>query len=220
MSPSCTSPAPALVALVALATVSGCRAPATEGPVPVPVPSVSAGVVARRADQPERARNGYTLADVRFMQRMIAHHTQALRMTDLVPDRTARPDMRLLAERITVSQRDEIARMQRWLRERDEEVPTTDQHGSHVGTSEAAAGMLTPDEMTRLAAAKGTEFEREFLRLMIKHHEGALAMVAALFSTHGAGQDTQIYFFASDVEADQRAEVSRMQSMLAAMSSQ
>jgi uncharacterized protein (DUF305 family) len=205
------------LALIALAAPA-CRVRPAEAPAPAATSSAGAVGTAVASERLERTRRGYTLGDVRFMQGMIAHHAQALQMTALIPSRTSRQDMQLLGERISVSQRDEIAMMQRWLRERGEEVPPVSSHGPHHGVGEMTPGMLTPEEMSRLAASKGVEFERELLRLMIKHHEGALAMVARLFSTHGAGQDTQIYFFASDVDADQRAEISRMQAMLAAMS--
>ncbi len=203
--------------LIAL-TASACRARGVGGPAPATVSSPVSVTAPAPTEQRERVRHGYTLADVRFMQGMIAHHAQALQMTALIPSRTSRQDIQLLGERIAVSQRDEIARMQRWLRDRDEEVPAADGHGSH-GVEAAMPGMVTAKEMSQLAAATGAAFERELLRLMIRHHEGALVMVGTLFSTHGAGQDTQIYFFASDVDADQRAEISRMQAMLAAMSS-
>jgi uncharacterized protein (DUF305 family) len=197
--------APACVALnlstVLMVMIAACHARSDTASAVQPQPSA-------------RGERGDTLGDVRFMQGMIAHHAQAIEMTALIPERTSRRDMALLGERITVSQRDEIAMMQRWLREHGEDVPQPGAHATHGGAHELMPGMLTPDEMTRLRAATGAAFEREFLRLMIKHHEGALTMVARLFSTHGAGQDTEIYFFASDVDADQRAEISRMQAML------
>jgi uncharacterized protein (DUF305 family) len=75
-------------------------------------------------------------------------------------------------------------------------------------------GMLTADEMARLSASKGREFDRLFLEGMIKHHEGALVMVKDLFATPGAGQESDIFAFASDVDADQRMEIDRMRAML------
>jgi len=75
-------------------------------------------------------------------------------------------------------------------------------------------GMLTQEELDRLAAASGPEFDRLFLEYMIKHHEGAIIMVADLFSTGGAGQEEEIFTFASHVEADQSIEIRRMLSML------
>jgi uncharacterized protein (DUF305 family) len=154
----------------------------------------------------------YTAADVRFMQGMIGHHQQAIEMTALLSSRTARDDMRKLALRIEVSQADEIKMMQRWLEVRGQPVP--DPHAMHVHGATLMPGMLTAEEMARLAAAKGAEFDRLFLEGMIKHHGGALTMVQELFSTPGAGQESEIFAFASDVDADQRMEIDRMDAML------
>lgn len=161
----------------------------------------------------------HTPADTRFMQMMIGHHAQALQMAALVPDRTARDDLRMLAERITVSQRDEIALMQAWLRAHGEAAPSADGHGAHdhhaMGADSAAMpGMATPEEMAGLATLTGAEFDRRFLELMIRHHEGALVMVRALFATPGAGQGSQIFSVANEVEADQRMEIDRMRRLL------
>jgi uncharacterized protein (DUF305 family) len=148
------------------------------------------------------------------MQGMIAHHAQALVMTDMVPARTGREDMRLIAKRIEVSQKDEIAMMQRWLRQRGAEVPSIDaHHHMAAGHEHLMPGMLTDDDLAQLAKATGAEFEQLFLRFMIRHHEGALKMVADLFATPGAGQDPDVFRFVTDVEADQRAEIQRMQTL-------
>jgi uncharacterized protein (DUF305 family) len=163
----------------------------------------------------------YTAADVGFMQGMIPHHAQAVEMAALVPARTAREDLRLLAQRIDVSQRDEIATMQRWLRSRHQMVPNpmaAHEHPDSAGRPMLMPGMLTPGEMAELAKAAGTDFERLFLTRMIKHHEGALIMVAQLFASRGAVQEPEIFGFASDVDADQRAEIARMRTMLNAYS--
>ena len=153
-----------------------------------------------------------TATDVRFMQGMIGHHAQALEMTALLPSRTTREDMRLLARRIELSQADEIAMMQRWLKARGETVPDLHAHQAHG--SVLMPGMLTPEEMRRLEAATGAEFDRLFLEFMIRHHDGALIMVRELFSTEGAGQEPEMFAFASDVDADQRIEIDRMSAML------
>jgi uncharacterized protein (DUF305 family) len=154
----------------------------------------------------------HTEADVQFMQGMIGHHRQAVEMAALVPSRTTRKEFLLLAERIDVSQADEIKMMEQWLRARGEEVPGA--HAHHMDGATLMPGMLTPEEMARLEAAKGPEFERLFLLGMIKHHEGALTMVKELFSQPGAGQESDIFAFASDVDADQRMEIQRMSNML------
>jgi uncharacterized protein (DUF305 family) len=133
-------------------------------------------------------------------------------MAALLPSRSIREDMRLLARRIEVSQADEIAMMQRWLEARGQKVPGP--HAHHAQGATLMPGMLTPEEMNRLAEAKGAAFDRLFLELMIKHHEGALTMVNNLFSSAGAGQESEIFAFASDVDADQRMEIDRMRGML------
>jgi len=154
----------------------------------------------------------HTAADVRFMQGMIGHHAQAVEMVALISTRTSRDDMRVLGKRIEVSQADEIELMQRWLEVRGQELP--DPHAHHRHGATLMPGMLTPEEMNRLAEAKGAEFDRLFLGGMIKHHAGALTMVQELFATPGAGQEVEIFSFASDVDADQRIEIERMGAML------
>jgi uncharacterized protein (DUF305 family) len=146
------------------------------------------------------------------MQGMIGHHAQALEMTALVPPRTPREDMRLLATRIEISQADEIQMMQDWLTARGAQRP--DPHAHHGEGAVLMPGMLTPEEMRALGAAKGPDFDRLFLEFMIKHHEGALIMVSELFSAPGAGQQSDMFAFASDVDADQRMEIERMGAML------
>ncbi len=192
-------------------------------PIPRPLPQVAEPAspgegsgAPERAGEPSLTRSGYTEADVRFVQGMIAHHAQALAMTSLVAGRTETPAIRLLAERITVSQRDEIALMQRWLQRRHEVVPSLEPGHDHAGGEHhmLMPGMLTADEMAQLAEASGPEFDRLFLRFMIRHHQGALTMVAQLFGTNGAGQEPELFRLASDIDADQRAEIERMRAML------
>lgn len=184
-------------------------------PAPVIVQPGAPGEDTRRISA-ERAtdvsRVQHTEADVRFMQGMIGHHRQAVEMAALVPSRTTRKEFLLLAERIDVSQADEIKMMEQWLQARGEEVPS--EHAHHMHGATLMPGMLTPEEMAGLAAAKGPAFERLFLMGMIKHHEGALTMVKHLFSQPGAGQESEIFAFASDVDADQRMEIQRMSNML------
>lgn len=159
--------------------------------------------------------------DVAFMQGMIGHHAQALRMTRLVGERTTRKDLRVLAEKIDASQRDEIGMMKRWLTDHEQPVPPdaaehpmSMEAGMHMAMPALMPGMLTEPELSQLAAAKGAAFDRQFLRFMIRHHEGALTMVARLFGTNGAGQAPDVFRFASDVDADQRVEIKRMKAML------
>ena len=158
----------------------------------------------------------FTEADVRFMQGMIPHHAQALEMTVLVAERTADEAMQRLAQRIELSQEDEIEMMQEWLRSRGQEVPGVDAH--HASGWEPMPGMLTPEEMDGLGAAEGVAFDRLFLELMIKHHQGAVTMVENLLDQRGAAQDSQLFAFTSDVTSDQTAEIDRMDAMLAALS--
>lgn len=156
--------------------------------------------------------------DVAFMQGMIHHHAQAVEMVALISARTDDKTMRSLGERISVSQKDEIVMMQNWLRDHHEEAPDPLAHmGMDMGDQPAhmMPGMLTKAQMTQLAGARGVAFERLFLSGMIQHHEGAIAMVKELFATTGAAQNTAIFRFASDVDADQRAEITRMRALLA-----
>jgi uncharacterized protein (DUF305 family) len=176
------------------------------------------------------SRPSYTPADVRFMQGMIAHHAQALAMTALLSERTTRADMHLLAQRIDVSQKDEIALMKHWLERRNQAVPDVDvahahhDMGSHsmpgmdmsMSSNTLMPGMLSPEQLAELAKASGSEFDRLFLQDMIRHHEGALVMVRDLLATNGAAQESEVFQFASDIEADQRAEIARMRALLAA----
>ncbi len=152
-----------------------------------------------------------TAADVEFMQGMIGHHAQALEMTALLYERTEWQSMRLLAQRIAVSQADEIGMMQEWLEARDESVPQGDEHHQHAGM--LMPGMLTPEQMAELGAQRGSEFDRLFLEYMIMHHQGAVIMVEELFTSPGAGQESVIFGFASDVVADQSMEITRMRRM-------
>lgn len=162
----------------------------------------------------ETAARGYSEADVRFLRGMIPHHAQALEMTALVPSRSTRQDVRATAQRIEVSQQDEIAMMQQWLRARRLEAPAADAGHQHGGGHAHMPGMLTPQEMDRLRAASGAAFDRLFLEYMIRHHEGALVMVAELFATPGAGQEPELFGMASEVDSDQRMEIARMRAML------
>ena len=168
------------------------------------------------ADASDLAGIRFSEADVNFMQGMVSHHAQALEMTALVAGRSGRDAMRRLAQRIELSQKDEIAMMQEWLRSRGQAVTAMDAH--HAPGWEPMPGMLTGEEMDRLAAAQAVAFDRLFLELMIKHHRGALTMVEKLLDQRGAAQDSQLFAFTSDVTSDQSAEIDRMDAMLAVLS--
>jgi uncharacterized protein (DUF305 family) len=157
-------------------------------------------------------------ADVEFMRGMIMHHGQAVVMTDLIPSHTENAEIRSLGARIGLSQADEMKFMKRWLKARGEPVtmampgmPDMDKNGSAMP---AMPGMLTPKQMDELRQAKGAEFDRLFLTGMIQHHNGALVMVKQLFDTPGAGQDAELFDFATDADNTQRAEIAIMQGML------
>jgi uncharacterized protein (DUF305 family) len=164
-------------------------------------------------------RRPYVAADVHFIAGMIPHHAQAIRMAEWAETHGARADLRILAARMVVAQRDEIALLQTWLADRGEVVPPADAT-HHRMTVEGVEhqmlmpGMLTPEEMARLDAARGCEFDHLFLTFMIRHHEGALAMVDELFASYGAAQDDMVYKIASDMYADQSTEIHHMQKLL------
>jgi len=225
-----------LSALLMLVLVAGgCAAGSGPG---VESPAAGSDIAAAEREAPDRqeqdrlealywervqeARDRFTEADVHFMSAMIGHHAQALVMSDLAPDRASDPSVRTLAARIRSSQRDEITIMQQWLRDRGQEVPefhvegtTLVLHGSHDhGTM---AGMLSNAQLAELERSTGADFDRLFLEYMIMHHRGAVEMVHDLFSTDGAGQDPEVFRFASDVQVDQTTEVARMERMLREM---
>ena len=166
--------------------------------------------------EPEAA--DHTAADVEFMRDMIVHHGQALEMSALVPERTDSENMRLLARRIEETQEYEIDLMTGWLEERGLAAPDPNEmlgpHGGHGMDHSGMAGMATPEQMEALADAEGTAFDRMFLQLMIRHHEGALVMVEELKEHEGAGQEPELFVLLSHVDADQRAEIARMRSLL------
>lgn len=162
----------------------------------------------------------HNAADVKFMSGMIPHHAQAVLIGGWAATRATRADVRILAERIVVGQKDEIALMQTWLEDRGEPAPAADathMKMTHNGVEHdmLMPGMLTDAELAQLKGATGAAFDRLFLTFMIKHHEGAITMVDELFASYGAAQDETVFRFASDVYADQTTEIDRMQKMLA-----
>ena len=166
-----------------------------------------------RATLPPRSQ-----ADVEFMQGMIMHHAQAVEMTALIGSHTENNELRLLGARISSSQSDEIRFMRRWLAARGESLsmampgmPDMDKPGQ---ARSLMPGMLSPEQMDSLRKAKGAEFDKLFLTGMMQHHDGALTMVKDLFDTAGAGQDAELFNFATDVDSGQRAEIRIMQTML------
>lgn len=171
------------------------------------------------ADEAVRiAASRYSAADVQFMQDMIPHHRQALEMAALVGERTNSPALIDAAGRIEASQRDEIGFMQQWLASRGERVPDPEAH-SAMHTPREMAGMASAEEMAALAESEGTQFDRQFLQRMISHHAGALKMVEELLEQSGSAYDPTLLEFVNDVSNDQAAEIERMTSLLATVSS-
>ena len=190
------------------------------------------------AASPARAQNSgtagkdYTPADAKFMQMMIVHHAQAVVMSNWAASHGARADVAILCKRIALSQYDEIDLMQRWLLARHlsapdpldmrhpHKGPVTDSSPMHMPGMDMGnppmmmSGMLTPEQMRALDAAHGTEFDRLYLTGMMMHHQGAVDMVASLFATPGGGQQSELFGFATDIDASQRVEINRMRAML------
>jgi uncharacterized protein (DUF305 family) len=192
-----------IAALLVLALAACSRATPQRAVTPAPGDSAPTGASARPA---------YTPADVHFVSGMIHHHGQALIMAAWATDSIhgASPAIRRMSERITVSQGDEIALLERWLRERNERMM------AHHGLM---PGMLTPAQLAELERARGAEFDQLFLTYMIQHHLGAVTMVDELLGAQGAAQDGLVFRMAADIHADQTTEIERMQRMLAALPS-
>lgn len=202
----------AIAVLTTAAAACGAATSSTKPPIVQPgAPGQESRVVTAQAAA-DQSRVQATAADITFMQGMIHHHAQALDMTALLFTNSSSDEMKTLAKRIDISQKDEIGFMRHWLTVRGAEVPG--EHAHHMPGAPLMPGMLTPPEMERLAAAKGPAFDRLFLEGMIKHHGGALTMVQELFATPGAGQEAEMFGFASDVDGDQRMEIARMSDML------
>jgi len=204
----------AAIAFAGLTTA--CRNAASSGRAsPAPATRESLGAPSSNKRLPNAA-------DVHFMSGMIPHHAQAVLIAGWAPSHGARPNLQVLCERIVVAQRDEIALMQMWLRDRA--LPVPDAKATHMKMmmdgmehDMLMPGMLNDDELAQLDKSRGTDFDRLFLQAMIRHHQGAISMVDDLFKASGAGQDETVFRFASDVYADQTTEIERMQKMLAAV---
>lgn len=170
-----------------------------------------AGHDAHAGHTPPAATPTEARPDVVFFQGMIPHHAQALEMAALVDGRNARREVRLMAERIAVSQKDEIRWMRQWLADHGAEAPG--EHAHHTSHS-AMVGMATPAQMAEMAAATGAAFDRLFLERMVRHHEGALSMAGDLLAAPGGTSAPDVFQFVADLEADQGAEIDRMQTIL------
>ena len=190
---------------------------------PAPNPAASAPIVRTGASAvADSIRYGYVQADVDFMTGMIGHHAQAIKMAGWAPSHGADPEVQRLCLRIINAQSDEIRTMQTWLRDHGKPAPEPDPNGVMMTMNGMThmmlmPGMLTPDQMAQLDAARGHDFDRLFLTFMIQHHRGAMHMVDVLFGSPGAAQNDITFKFANDVQADQGTEINRMQLMLQAM---
>jgi uncharacterized protein (DUF305 family) len=202
-----------LLLLAGAVAVAGCAPPAAATST-APAPTAASTAPATRPAPNQ--------ADVNFMAGMIGHHAQALVMAGWAPSHGASPSIQTLSARIINAQKDEIASLQTWLRDRGLPVPEAKpgpmrMKMNGVEHDMLMAGMLTDAQMKELDAARGAEFDRLFLRYMIQHHEGAVSMVKELFDTPGAGQDPSVFKLATDVSADQTSEIARMRKMYAAI---
>ena len=162
------------------------------------------------------ADSSYTAADVEFLQGMIVHHYQAFLMSEMAPSRTNNQTILDLAGRIDASQIDEIDFMENWLAERGKSIPdpTLMGHSHH----HKMMGMATPEQMNKLEASNSTDFDRLYLNLMIRHHDGAIDMVDRLNEFPGSAYDPQLYEFVTDLENDQAVEIERMNGILISLS--
>jgi uncharacterized protein (DUF305 family) len=206
------------VVLAASLALSGCAHPA-RGASTESEPKTTSSATSQ-GPAPTASRPAPNPADVNFMAGMIGHHAQALVMAGWAPSHGASASVQTLAARIINAQKDEIATLQNWLRDRGQPVPEAKPGPMRMTMNGMThdmlmPGMLTDAQMKELDAARGAEFDRLFLRYMIQHHEGAVSMVNELFATPGAAQEQSVFKLASDVSVDQTTEIKRMQKMLA-----
>lgn len=174
----------------------------------------------------ELSRTSFTTGDVQFLQHMLVHHAQAVEMVELLQAHGSSPQIKLLGQRIALSQQAEMELMRNWLNDRGQPLAMADLHAGHMagmnhampttaaGDTALMPGMLTPNQMQALAAARALAFDRLFLQGMIQHHQGALDMVDSLMAQPDAAQDPMLSDFTNSVVADQSAEILRMQSIL------
>lgn len=204
-----------------LALVLACATGTAQQQKPEPV--ITAGdTPARARDTTANSQGNFSAADVNFMNGMISHHAQALLMAGWAASHGASPSIMTLTGRITNAQQDEIAGMQKWLRDRHQPVPEPNPHGMAMKMDGMEhqmlmPGMLTEAQLKQLDDARGKDFDQYFLTFMIQHHQGAVTMVKDLFGTYGAAQDISVFKLASDISADQTTEIDRMQKMLASL---
>ena len=146
-------------------------------------------------------------ADIDFAMNMIAHHQQAVEMSDvLLGKEGGDPEVAELAERIKAAQQPEIDTMKQWLTEWGEDP--------EMGGMDHGDGMMSADDMTALEEADGPAASRLFLEQMIVHHEGAVEMAEQELAD---GEDPDALELAQKVIDDQTAEIAEMRSMLTAL---
>jgi len=213
---TCPTTAALFAGLVAAACGGAAGVRSDAAPAPAPSTAKLEAIYWARMDS---ARMGFTAADVHFMTGMIGHHGQALVMAALAPTHGASPTVQRLCARIINAQKDEIATMQQWLRDREQTVPEVHITGTlmTVDGPEYAMhmpGMLTPEQIRELDEVRDRDFDRLFLTYMIQHHRGAVTMVHELFGTDGAALDDVVFKLASDIQVDQTTEIARMELML------
>lgn len=213
---TCPTTAALFAGLVAAACGGAAGVRSDAAPAPAPSTAKLEAIYWARMDS---ARMGFTAADVHFMTGMIGHHGQALVMAALAPTHGASPTVQRLCARIINAQKDEIATMQQWLRDREQTVPEVHITGTSmtVDGPEYAMhmpGMLTPEQIRELDEVRDRDFDRLFLTYMIQHHRGAVTMVHELFGTDGAALDDVVFKLASDIQVDQTTEIARMELML------
>ncbi|MBB5777425.1 DUF305 domain-containing protein [Nonomuraea jabiensis] len=206
-----------IVVMGTVVALSGCT---SSSPPPAPRADSTAPVIApgRPGEQaktlsPSEAATAVPSAtanasDIKYVQDMVVHHRQALDMSLLAPSRADSAQLKSLASRIKDAQGPEIQFMTTWLREQQQTVP--DHHAAHEGMP----GMATPAQMEALKAAKGKDFDRMFLELMINHHLGAIKMSEQVLTS---GSHIRVEELASDVSVTQAAEIRRMQQMQSAL---
>jgi len=198
--------------VVAAVVLFGLRCMAGQTPAPIVQPGAPGMPSKTLPASTTAAKPQVSRADVEFMQGMIMHHSQAVEMTALIPSHTENKRIRELGAKISSSQTDEMNFMKRWLVVRGQPMSMTmagmDMSGMMM------PGMLTTAQMHALRRAKGAEFDRLFLTGMMQHHNGALTMVKQLFDAPGAGQDADLFQFATDADNSQLAEIRIMQGML------
>ena len=219
MTPARRIPVLALAAI--LGGLTACHH-AASAPLMAPGAGIVGAGSAEAIAAADRQAASWTPADAEFMTGMIPHHAQAVVMARWCPTHGARRDVALFCEKIVVAQTDEIRLMSRWLGERKLPVPDSlsTRHVMKMGDmvhEMLMPGMMTDEQMAELDKARGSEFDRLFLIGMIRHHEGAISMVNELFEQDGAGQEDVVFRFATDVLADQSAEIERMKVMLESM---